>query len=74
MPKELSPIIDKLLIQYAAEEGIAASIDKLLIITGLNKLTIEDHFDGNNKLEFALPSKGKNEIENTIKNILSEDA
>jgi UTP--glucose-1-phosphate uridylyltransferase len=48
MPKELLPIVDKPLIQYAAEEAIAAGIDTLIFVTGRNKRAIEDHFDANN--------------------------
>jgi len=70
MPKELLPIIDKPLIQYAAEEAIAADLDTLIFITGRNKRAIEDHFDGNNELEYALRSKGKNEMADKVKNIL----
>jgi UTP--glucose-1-phosphate uridylyltransferase len=70
MPKELLPIIDKPLIQYAAEEAIAAGIDTLIFITGRNKRAIEDHFDGNNELELALRSKGKYEMADMVKNIL----
>ena len=70
MPKELLPIIDKPLIQYAAEEAIAAGLDTLIFITGRNKRAIEDHFDGNNELEMALRSKGKNETADMVKNIL----
>ena len=51
MPKELLPIIDKPLIQYAAEEAITAGIDTLIFITGRNKRAIEDHFDSNNDME-----------------------
>jgi len=72
MPKELLPIIDKPLIQYAAEEAIAADLNTLIFITGRNKRAIEDHFDGNNELELALRSKGKNEMANMVKNILPE--
>jgi len=72
MPKELLPIIDKPLIQYAAEEAIAAGLDTLIFITGRNKRAIEDHFDGNNELELALRSKGKYEMADMIKNILPE--
>ena len=72
MPKELLPIIDKPLIQYAAEEAIAAGLDTLIFITGRNKRAIEDHFDGNNELESTLRSKGKNEIADMVKNILPE--
>tara|TARA_B110000008_G_scaffold278480_1_gene322382 strand:+ start:3068 stop:3895 length:828 start_codon:yes stop_codon:yes gene_type:complete len=70
MPKELLPIIDKPLIQYAAEEAIAAGLDTLIFVTGRNKRAIEDHFDGNNELELALRSKGKNEMADMVKNIL----
>ena len=72
MPKELLPIIDKPLIQYAAEEAIAAGLDTLIFITGRNKRAIEDHFDGNSELELALRSKGKNEMADMVKNILPE--
>ena len=72
MPKELLPIIDKPLIEYAAEEAIAAGLDTLIFITGRKKRAIEDHFDGNNELELALRSKGKNEMADMVKNILSE--
>ncbi|MDB3882574.1 UTP--glucose-1-phosphate uridylyltransferase GalU [Amylibacter sp.] len=72
MPKELLPIIDKPLIQYAAEEAVAAGIDTLIFITGRNKRAIEDHFDGNNELELVLRSKGKNEMANMVKNILPD--
>ena len=54
MPKELLPIVDKPLIQYAAEEAIAAGIDTLIFVTGRNKRAIEDHFDANNELETML--------------------
>ena len=59
MPKELLPIVDKPLIQYAAEEAIAAGIDTLIFVTGRNKRAIEDHFDANNELENILRAKGK---------------
>ena len=72
MPKELLPIIDKPLIQYAAEEAIAAGLDTLIFITGRNKRAIEDHFDGNNELELALRKKGKNEMADMVENILPE--
>jgi UTP--glucose-1-phosphate uridylyltransferase len=70
MPKELLPIIDKPLIQYAAEEAIAAGIDTLIFVTGRNKRAIEDHFDNNQELETALRTKGKHEQADMIKNIL----
>ena len=70
MPKELLPIIDKPLIQYAAEEAISAGLDTLIFVTGGNKRAIEDHFDSNTELEAALRSKGKNKIADKVKNIL----
>jgi UTP--glucose-1-phosphate uridylyltransferase len=58
MPKELLPIVDKPLIQYAAEEVITAGIDTLIFVTGRNKRAIEDHFDANIELETMLLSRG----------------
>ena len=72
MPKELLPIVDKPLIQYAAEEAIAAGIDTLIFVTGRNKRAIEDHFDNNQELEMALRAKGKIEQADMVKNILPE--
>ena len=70
MPKELLPIVDKPLIQYAVEEAIAAGIDTLIFVTGRNKRAIEDHFDVNKELELALHSKGKNEQVEMVRNIV----
>ena len=70
MPKELLPIVDKPLIQYAVEEAIAAGIDTLIFVTGRNKRAIEDHFDANKELELALRSKGKNEQADMVRNIV----
>ena len=70
MPKELLPIVDKPLIQYAAEEAVAAGIDTLIFVTGRNKRAIEDHFDLNYELETMLYSKGKYEQANMVRNIL----
>ena len=70
MPKELLPIVNKPLIQYAAEEAIAAGIDTLIFVTGRNKRAIEDHFDNNQELEMALRVKGKYDQAEMVKNIL----
>lgn len=70
MPKELLPIVDKPLIQYAAEEAIAAGIDTLIFVTGRHKRAIEDHFDSNPELEFALRAKGKDAQADMVHNIL----
>ena len=72
MPKELLPIMDKPLIQYAAEEAIDANLDTLIFITGGNKRAIEDHFDVKSELDVALRSKGKDERVNMVKNILAK--
>ena len=72
MPKELLPIVDKPLIQYAAEEAIAAGIDTLIFVTGRNKRAIEDHFDANNELETILRAKGKNAQADMVRNIIPE--
>lgn len=72
MPKELLPIVDKPLIQYAAEEAIAAGIDTLIFVTGRNKRAIEDHFDNNQELELALRAKGRHEQADMVKNILPD--
>ena len=70
MPKELLPIVDKPLIQYAVEEAIAAGIDTLIFVTGRHKRAIEDHFDNNQELEMALRAKGKHAQADMVKNIL----
>jgi len=59
MPKELLPVVDKPLIQYAAEEAVEAGIDTLVFVTGRNKRAIEDHFDANPELEGLLTRRGK---------------
>src|SRR6476646_2932937 len=58
-PKEMLPVVDKPAIQYVVEEAVAAGIDDILIITGRNKRTLEDHFDRNFELEHQLREKGK---------------
>ena len=72
MPKELLPIVDKPLIQYAAEEAIAAGIDTLIFVTGRNKRAIEDHFDANNELETMLRAKGKDAQADMVRSIIAE--
>jgi len=58
-PKEMLPVVDKPAIQYVVEEAVAAGIDDILIITGRNKRSLEDHFDRNFELEHQLRTKGK---------------
>ena len=72
MPKELLPIVDKPLIQYAVEEAIAAGIDTLIFVTGRNKRAIEDHFDANIELENMLRAKGKDAQADMVHKIIPE--
>jgi len=62
MPKEMLPIVDKPLIQYAVEEAVAAGIDQLIFVTGRNKRAIEDHFDRAPLLEQQLATEDKHEL------------
>ena len=64
------PIVDKPLIQFAAEEVVASGIDTLIFVTGRNKRAIEDHFDRNKELELALVKTGKVEQAKMVANIL----
>ncbi|HKE96717.1 MAG TPA: UTP--glucose-1-phosphate uridylyltransferase GalU, partial [Povalibacter sp.] len=69
-PKEMLPIVDKPLIQYAAEEALAAGARKLVFITGSSKRAIEDHFDSDHELEEALESQGKLDLLRALKDIV----
>jgi UTP--glucose-1-phosphate uridylyltransferase len=71
-PKEMLPIVDKPLIQYAVEEAVAAGVDKLVFITGSSKRAIEDHFDSDRELESALAQAGKNDMVQLIRDIVPE--
>lgn len=68
-PKEMLPIVDKPTIQYIIEEAIASGIEEILIITGRNKRSIEDHFDKSVELENDLERKNKNEMLEMVKDI-----
>lgn len=59
MPKEMLPVVDKPLIQYAVEEAQAAGIEEFIFVTGRDKTAIEDHFDHSFELEHTLESRGK---------------
>ncbi|NOT11347.1 MAG: UTP--glucose-1-phosphate uridylyltransferase GalU [Methylococcaceae bacterium] len=69
-PKEMLPIVDKPLIQYAVEEAIAAGIDTMVFVTGRNKNAIPDHFDKAYELEKELEAKGKTETLKLLQDIL----
>lgn len=68
-PKEMLPIVDKPAIQFIVEEAIASGIEEILIITGRNKRSIEDHFDRSIELEMQLKSQGKYELLGLIEEI-----
>ncbi|MDR0717386.1 MAG: UTP--glucose-1-phosphate uridylyltransferase, partial [Azoarcus sp.] len=61
-PKEMLPIVDKPLIQYAVEEAVAAGMTDMIFITGRTKRSIEDHFDKAYELETELETRGKKEL------------
>ena len=69
-PKEMLPIVDKPLIQYAVEEAIEAGATKLVFVTGSSKRAIEDHFDTDAELEQALTDSGKDELLRSIQGIV----
>lgn len=69
-PKEMLPIVDKPLIQYAVDEALAAGAQTLVFITGSSKRAIEDHFDTNPELEAVLQEQGKHELLDTLRGIL----
>ena len=73
-PKEMLPIVDKPLIQYAAEEALAAGARMLVFITGSSKRAIEDHFDNDPELEAALADQGKQDLLDLLRGILPPDA
>ena len=68
-PKEMLPIVDKPTLQYIIEEAIESGIEEILIITGRNKKSIEDHFDKSVELELELEQKGKDEMLEMVRNI-----
>ncbi len=68
-PKEMLPIIDTPIIQYIVQEAIDSGIEEILIITGKNKKSIEDHFDRSFELEYELEARGKSELLGVVKGI-----
>ncbi len=69
-PKEMLTIVDKPLIQYAAEEAVNAGIDQLVFVTSSSKRAIEDHFDKNFELESELERKGKHHLLNIVRDVV----
>lgn len=71
-PKEMLPIVDKPIIQYAVEEAIEAGIKQLIFVTSIAKRSIEDHFDTNYELEHRLEEQGKTSLLRLVQNIVPE--
>ncbi|MBI3563112.1 MAG: UTP--glucose-1-phosphate uridylyltransferase GalU [Gammaproteobacteria bacterium] len=71
-PKEMLPVVDKPLIQYAVEEAIAAGMDQMIFVTGRSKRAIADHFDKAFELEHELAAKGKTDLLNIVQSIVPD--
>jgi len=69
-PKEMLPVVDKPLIQYAVEEALSAGATRLVFITGASKRAIEDHFDSDQELEHMLEAQGKSDLLNQLRSVL----
>jgi UTP--glucose-1-phosphate uridylyltransferase len=69
-PKEMLPIVDKPLIQYAVEEAVAAGITHIVFVTGRNKRSIEDHFDKAYELETELKGRGRHQLLEQVQDIV----
>jgi UTP--glucose-1-phosphate uridylyltransferase len=72
IPKEMLPVVDKPLIQYAAEEAWAAGIEQLVFVTGRGKTAIEDHFDNGGQLRKTLAERGETAALEAVQAVLSE--
>ena len=72
-PKEMLPVVDKPLIQYAVEEAYAAGVREMIFVTGRHKRPIEDHFDMTFELEVALEQAGKQELLDVVRNVKPDD-
>ncbi|MEM6810632.1 MAG: UTP--glucose-1-phosphate uridylyltransferase GalU [Pseudomonadota bacterium] len=71
-PKEMLPVVDKPLIQYAVEEAVSAGATRLVFVTGSSKRAIEDHFDTDPELERALETSGKTALLASVRDIVPE--
>ena len=72
-PKEMLPVVDKPLIQYAVEEAYAAGVREMIFVTGRHKRPIEDHFDMTFELEVALEQSGKQELLSVVRSVKPDD-
>jgi len=73
-PKEMLPVVDKPLIQYAVEEALMAGARRLVFVTGASKRAIEDHFDTDAELEKLLESQGKSDLASQVRSVLPKYA
>jgi len=74
MPKEMLPVVDKPIIQYAVEEALASGIEQIIFVTGSGKGALEDHFDKNLNLEKTLRERGKLELLRTVESVVPSTA
>ena len=72
-PKEMLPVVDKPLIQYAVEEAYAAGVREMIFVTGRHKRPIEDHFDMTYELEVALEQANKHELLSVVRSVKPDD-
>lgn len=72
MPKEMLPVVDKPLIQYAVEEALASGIEQLIFVTGSGKSALENHFDSSYELEDTLRKRGKDSLLRTVESLVPE--
>ncbi len=72
MPKEMLPVVDKPIIQYAVEEALASGIEQLIFVTGSGKTALENHFDRSYELEDTLRKRNKDELLKTIESLVPE--
>ena len=72
MPKEMLPVVDKPLIQYAVEEAAEAGIEEFIFVTGRGKSAIEDHFDHSTELEYSLESRGKTDALKMVQSMMHQ--
>ena len=70
MPKEMLPVVDKPIIQYAVEEALASGIEQIIFVTGSGKTALENHFDCQYELEDTLKKRGKHELLKTIESLV----
>lgn len=72
MPKEMLPVVDKPIIQYAVEEALASGIEEIVFVTGRGKSALEDHFDRNSELERTLRERGKNDLVSALESLVPD--